>query len=227
LNLSAKNGKSKAPLSTYQKPCKQMSEANVVDGTERGHVVKVCADPNCSIHFANRHTPNPEQVAKEREQRRKELEKQRLEVTARHRLLAEILKRIGAPLGRADLALVASALLNKLDPIRKEILVRRHKLIEKTNEKVTYPQVQQAIAKLLRQADEAALSKLLIEVTLLEVVDQTSQGDADVLTATVKRLRVDVVKVHKAVEEEFAVKRAKQNSKQNSAAKKSTAKTAA
>jgi ParB family transcriptional regulator, chromosome partitioning protein len=204
-----------------------MSEAIVVDGSERGHVAKVCADPACPIHFADRHTPNPEQMAKEREQRRKELEKQRLEVTARHRLLAEILKRIGAPMGRADLALVANTLLNKLEPMRKEVLARRHKLIEKTNDKVTYPQVQQAIAKLLRQGEEVALSKLLIEVTLLDVVDLTSQGDADVLTATAKRLRVDVVKVRKAVEEQFTAKRAKHDSKQNSAAKKSAAKPAA
>jgi ParB family chromosome partitioning protein len=227
LNLSAKNGKSKAPLSPHQKPCKHMSDAIVVDGGERGQNVKVCADPACPVHFADRHAPNPEQMAKEREQRRKELEKQKLEATVRHRTLAEILKRIAAPLGRIDLALVASGLLSKLEPMRKEVLARRHKLIEKTNDKVTYPQVQQSMAKLLRQADEAALSKLLIEVTLLEVVDQTSQGDADALTATAKRLRVDVVKVRKAVEEEFAAKRAKQDGKQNSAAKKSTAKTAA
>jgi ParB family chromosome partitioning protein len=227
LNLSAKNGKSKAPLSPHQKPCKHMSEAIVVDGSERGHIVKVCADPACPVHFADRHTPNPEQMAKEREQRRKELERQKLEVTVRHRTLAEILKRIGAPMGRADLALVASGLLSKLEPIRKEVLVRRHKLVEKTNDKVTYPQVQQAIAKLIRQGDEVALSKLLIEVTLLDVVDLTSQGDADVLTATAKRLRVDTAKVRKAVEEEFAAKRAKHDSKQNSTAKKSAAKPAA
>jgi ParB family chromosome partitioning protein len=227
LNLTPKNGKSKAPLSPYQKPCKQMSEAIVVDGTERGHIVKVCTDHACPVHFADRHVPNPEQMAKERERRRKELDRQKLETTIRHRTLAEVLKRIGAPLDRADLALVASGLLNKLEPLRKEVLARRHKLIEKAEDKVTYPQVQQAIAKLLRQADEAALSKLLVELTLLEVVDQISQGDADVLTATAKRLRVDVAKVHKAVEDEFAAKRAKQDSKQNSTAKKSTAKTAA
>jgi ParB family chromosome partitioning protein len=227
LNLAAKNGKSKAPLSPHQKPCKQMSEAIVVDGTERGHIVKVCADPTCSVHFADRHTPNPEQMAKEREQRRKELERQKLETTVRHRTLAEVLKRIGSPLDRADLALVASALLNKLEPMRKEMLARRHKLIEGTASEVTYQQVQQAITKLLRQADDAALSKLLIEVALLDVVDQASQGDADVLTTTAKRHRVDVVKVRKAVEQEFAARRAKQESKQNKTAKKSAAKPAA
>ncbi len=46
LNLSAKSAKSKKPLSPYQKPCKHMSEAIVVDGTERGRTVKVCAEPN-------------------------------------------------------------------------------------------------------------------------------------------------------------------------------------
>src|SRR5208282_3975257 len=61
LNLSAKNGKSKAPLSPHQKPCKQMSEAIVVDGNERGRIVKVCADPACPVHFADRHAPKPEQ----------------------------------------------------------------------------------------------------------------------------------------------------------------------
>jgi ParB family chromosome partitioning protein len=227
LNLSAKNGKSKAPLSPHQKPCKQMSEAIVVDGTERGHIVKVCADPACPVHFADRHVPKPEQMAKEREQRRKELERQKLEATVRHRTLAEALKRIGAPLDRADLALVASGLLNKLEPMRKEVMARRHKLIEKTNDKITYPQVQQAIAKLLRQADEAALSKLLIEVTLLEVVDHPSQGDADVLNVTAKRHRVDVVKVRRAVEQEFAAKRAKQKSTQKTDAANSAAKPAA
>jgi ParB family chromosome partitioning protein len=204
-----------------------MSEAIVADGTERGHIVKVCADPTCSVHFAERHAPNPEQIAKEREQRRKELVRQKLETTVRHRTLAEVLKRIGSPLDRADLVLIASALLNKLEPLRKEMLARRHKLIEGTASAVTYQQVQQAIAKLLRQADEPALSRLLIEVTLLGIVDQAYQGDADLLTTTAKRHRVDVVKVRKAVEQEFAAKRDKQMSKQKTAAKKTAAKPAA
>ncbi|HWR15508.1 MAG TPA: hypothetical protein VN577_11815 [Terriglobales bacterium] len=131
LNLSAAKRKAQAPLSPYQKPCKQMSEAIVVDGCARGQIVKVCADTNCSIHFADRRAPDPEQMAKERARRRKELEKMRLEITIRHRMLAEVLKRIGSPLDRADLALVASALFNKLEPLRRELLARRHKLIER------------------------------------------------------------------------------------------------
>jgi len=227
LNLTAKSAKSKKPLSPYQKPCKNMSEAIVVDGTERGRTVKICAEPNCPVHFADRRAPNPEQTAKERAQRRKELERQKLETTVRHRALAEVLKRIGAPLERADLALVASTLLNKLDPLRKELLARRHKLVEGTASEVTHPQVQQAIARLLRQPDEGALSKLLVEVVLLECTDRAPTSDPDVLIATAKRHRVDVDKLRKAVEQEFTAKRAKLAAKQKTAAKKGTTKTAA
>ncbi len=78
-------------------------------------------------------------------------------MTVRHCIFAEVLKRIGSPLDRADLVLVASALLDKLEPLQKEMLARRHKLIEGTSSTVTYQQVQQATTKMLRQADEGAL----------------------------------------------------------------------
>ena len=155
------------------------------------------------------------------------MEREKIDATVRHRALAEVLKRIGAPLDRADLALVASTLLSKLDPLRKELLARRHKLVEGTASEVTHPQVQQAIARMLRQPDEGALSKLLIEVVLLECTDRAPTSDPDLLIATAKRHRVDVDKLRKAVEQEFTAKRAKLAAKQKKAAKKGTPKTAA
>jgi hypothetical protein len=80
---------------------------------------------------------------------------------------------------------------------------------------------------LLRQPDEGALSKLLIEGVLLESVDRAPTSDPDVLIATAKRHRVDVDKVRKGVEQEFTAKRAKSDAKQKKAAKKGTTKTAA
>ncbi len=221
LNLSAKSGKSKAPLSPHQKPCKQMSEAIVVDGTERGRVVKVCADPTCSVHFADRRTP--EQTAKERAERREELERQKLEATVRHRILAEVLKRVGSSLSRADLGFLATVLVNKLEPMRRERLARRHKLVEGTASEVTYPQVQQAIAKLLKQSDEAELCKLLVEIALLETVDHAPKSEPDMLMEAAKRHRLDADKLRKTVEQEFAAKRAKLETKEKKAVKKSAA----
>jgi len=64
-----------------------------------------------------------------------------------------VLKRIGAPLDRADLALVASALLNKLEPLRRNAGAR-HKLVEGSASELRTAGAA-AIARLLRQPDEA------------------------------------------------------------------------
>lgn len=220
----AKGNKSKQPLSPYQKPCKHMAEAIVVDGAERGLTVKVCAEPSCAVHFADRRTPDPAQLAKEREQRRKEIEKQKLETTVRHRVLAEVLNKVGAPLDRADLVLVASAMLEKTEPLRRETLARRHKVVDGSSSEVTYPQVQKGLARLLRQLDESGLSKLIVETALLCSVESALQDETDVLTTTAKRHRVDVAKVRKTVEAEFAARQAKQTARQKQSVQKGAAK---
>jgi ParB family chromosome partitioning protein len=211
-----KPAKSKQPLSPYQKPCKHMAEAIVVDGAERGHTVKVCAEPSCAVHFAHlaSKAPDPAQVAKEREQRRRELEKHKLETTVRHRILAEVLRKVGAPLDRADLALIANAMLERTEPLRRETLARRHKMVEGPASEVTYPQVQKGLQRLLRQSDESGLSKLIVEMVLLGSVESASPDEVDGLTATAKRHRVDMVKVRTAVQTEFAAKQAKATAKQ-------------
>jgi ParB family chromosome partitioning protein len=202
--------KSKQPLSPYQKPCKHMAEAIVVDGVERGHTVKVCAEPTCAVHFPQRNDrPTPEQLAKEREQRRKELEKRKLEATIRHRTLAEVLKKVGAPLDRADLVLIANTLLERTDPLRREALARRHKMVGGSSTEVTYPEVQKGIARLLRQLDESGLSKLIVEIVLLGSVDSHSLEGADALAISARQHRVDMTKVRSAVIAEIAAKQKK------------------
>jgi ParB family chromosome partitioning protein len=198
-----------------------MAEAIVVDGNERGHAVKVCAEPSCAVHFAHlaSKASDPVQLAKEREQRRKELEKCKLETTVRHRTLAEVLRKVGAPLDRADLVLIANATLEKVEPLRREALARRHKMVDGSTSEVTYPQVQKGLQRLLRQLDESGLSKFIVEIVLLGAVDSVSQDDADVLLSTARQHRIDVAKVRKTVETEFAAKQAKAATKQKKAVK--------
>jgi len=216
--------KSKQPLSPYQKPCKHMAEAIVVDGGERGYTAKICAEPTCAVHFADRRTPDPTQLAKGREQRRKELEKRKLEITIRHRTLAEVLRKVSAPLDRADLVLIANAMLEKTEPLRREGLARRHKMVDGSISEVTYPQVQKGLARLLRQLDESGLSKLIVEIVLLGCVESASQDETDVLTATARRHRVDVAKLGASVVAEFATKQARIAANQKKTATKSTSK---
>jgi hypothetical protein len=73
-------------LPANQKPCEKMTEAIVMDGGNRGHVVKVCVDPACRVHHPD--TPSPQQVERERAEERKRIEKEKLAITTRHRVLA-------------------------------------------------------------------------------------------------------------------------------------------
>lgn len=207
----AKPGKSKQPLSPNEKPCKHMAEAIVVEGLERGHTTKVCAEPSCTVHFPGRSNKatNEAQLAREREQRRKELEKQKLETTVRYRALAAVLRKVSAPLDRADLALIANAMLEKMEPLRREAIARRHKLVDGSTREVTFPQMQKELARLLRQLDESGLSNLLVEMALLGSVESSSQENTDALTTAARRHRVDVAKLRKDVEADLAAKQAK------------------
>jgi ParB family chromosome partitioning protein len=217
--------KAKQPLSPSQKPCKHMAEAIVVDGAERGHTAKICAESSCTVHFPQRSDrPTPDQLAKEREQRRRELEKRKFETTIRHRVLAEVLKKVSAPLDRADLVLIANAMLERTEPLRREALARRHKMVEASSKEVTYPDVQKGLARLLRQSDENGLSKLIVEIILLGRVDSPSQEGADELLNAARLHRVDVGKVRSTVTAELAAKQAKATAKQKHIAGK-TAKT--
>jgi ParB family transcriptional regulator, chromosome partitioning protein len=82
----AKTNGTGSKVAPQQKPCQKMTEAVVMDGGRRGELVKVCADLSCRVHHPD--TPSPEQVAKERAQERKRIEKEKLAITTRHRALA-------------------------------------------------------------------------------------------------------------------------------------------
>jgi ParB family chromosome partitioning protein len=210
--------KSKQPLSPYQKPCKDMAEAIVVDGVERGHTTKVCAEPTCAVHFADRRKPDPAQMAKEKDQRRKELEKRKLDTTVRHRTLAEVLKKVSSPLDRGDLVLIADSLLERTEPLRREAMAKRHKMVDGSSNEVTYPMVQKGLQRLLRQLDESGLSRLIVEIVLLGSAESTTEDDNDALLRTAKRHRVDITKVRTAVAAEFTARATKTAAKQKKTA---------
>jgi ParB family transcriptional regulator, chromosome partitioning protein len=112
--------------SANQKPCEKMVEAIVMDGGKRGQVVKVCADPACRTHHPN--MPSPQQVEKERAEERKRIQKEKLAITTRHRVLATILQRVSAPLKKADLLTVGLYLIGHLSYSQVPALAKRHKV---------------------------------------------------------------------------------------------------
>jgi ParB family chromosome partitioning protein len=191
-------------LSAVQKPCDKMTEAIVMDGGKRGQVVKVCADPACRVHHPD--TPSPQQVERERVVERRRLEKEKLAITTRHRILATILQRASAPLKKADLLTVAHYLIGHLSYSQVPSLAKRHKVEAKKDS----ASAQELFVKQVSTYDEAEFCKLLLEISLLDSAYQRSSTSRDdILFDAAKRYRVDTEKLQKSVAKEFAAKRDK------------------
>ena len=143
-------------------------------------------------------------------QERKRIEKEKIAITARHRILAAILERVSAPLKKADLLTIAQHVLASVPYNRLPLLAKRHKLeIEKSS---TSPV--ELLAKYVSRYDESDLSRLLLEITLLESAYRSGgDPDSDVLLSTAKRYRIDAEKLHKAVAQKFAAKQKKKEKK--------------
>ena len=211
------NGAS-AKLPANQKPCVKMAEAIVMDGGKRGQVVKVCADPTCRVHHPD--TPSPQQVERERAEERKRIEKEKLAITTRHRVLATILQRLSPPLKKADLLAVAHYLIGHLSYSQVPALAKRHQVEPKKDS----ASAQELLAKQVSKYDETELCKLLLEISLLDSAYQRSNSTRDdVLMDAAKRYRVDTEKLQKAVPAELATKRDKKTKRNAKAPSKSAA----
>jgi ParB family chromosome partitioning protein len=215
----AKTNGSATKQPPIQKPCDKMTEAIVMDGGNRGQTIKVCADPACRVHHPD--TPSPQQVERERAEERKRIEKEKLAITTRHRILATILQRVTAPLKKADLLAIAHYLIGHLSYSQVPALAKRRKVEAKKDS----ASAQELLAKQADTYDESELCKLLLEISLLDSAYQRSTASRDdVLMDAAKRYRVDTEKLQKAVAEELAAKR---NKKTKATAKPNGRKTAA
>ena len=200
----AKTNGAATKLSPVQKPCEKMAEAIFMDGGKRGQVVKVCADPACRTHHPD--TPSPQQLERERAEGRKRIEKEKLAITTRHRILATILQRVSAPLKKADLLTVAEYLIGHLSYSQVPVLAKRHKIEAKKDS----ASAQELLAKQVSKYDEAEHCRLLLEISLLDSAYQRSSSSRDdILIDAAKRYRVDAEKLQKSVLADLAAKRDK------------------
>ena len=176
-----------------------------MDGGRRGQMVKICPDSACRVHHPN--APKPEQIERERMEERKRIQREKLVITTRHRILAAILERVSAPFKKADLLLVAEAVIDYLPHNQALLLGKRHRIETKEES----DSVQEQLTKLASRWDEATLCRFLFESSLLPAAYHPPhrKEDADALMATATRYRVDTAKLQKAVAAEFAAKREK------------------
>ena len=194
------------PKNKYQqaapeyKTCKYTTEAIVADGSEKGEIRKVCANPDCPVHHPKKQRRQVEANAAmkaEEEKRRRE------EATAQAtglRVLAAIGEAVPVRLMKRDLLFVAERLANLLDENRLAILARQHGIRQKRDD----GGVAKTLAAFLRRADDSTLGRVVVESAILLAASHgnATQALRDAATA----YKVDTDAIAAKVRQELAAK---------------------
>ncbi len=180
------------------KVCKFTTEAIITEGSEVGTIHKVCANPSCPVH-------HPKQKQDRDDQRWKaEQEKQRKEQAIANATGLRVLSAIGSAvpvrLLKRDLLFVIERMVSVLDESRIEMLARQHGIRQKRDD----GGIKKAFAAYLRRADEATLSRALVESSILLAASRGSSSTILKDAATV--YEVDAEAITSKVRQEFAAK---------------------
>jgi ParB family transcriptional regulator, chromosome partitioning protein len=172
-----------------EKLCAHVTTAIHADGIDKGRLVKVCADLTCKVHFGER-----QQEEKQRLQWKAEKtaanQKAKQTLAFRHRLLADVLKRVKPQFGTEELRMVAQFILRSLSPELACRLAKRHGF---QNPKDAHDwQMAEKARTLYKKADAAALAVLIFEAMLLGAAGSgTAHKDDDPLADAVRLYKVD------------------------------------
>ncbi len=199
-----------------QRPCERMADAIVMDGGKRGEIVKVCADPSCRIHHGNR--PSPQELERERAEERKRIEKEKLAITIRHRILAAVLKTLAPPFKKADVLLLVRFIVSRLQFAQVLQIAKRHRVEVDANTGAP----ERDLLKDVSRFEDAELWRFMLELSLLDSAYRLpGKGAEDDLLSTARRYRLDTDKIEKEVAQKLFAKRKKSGPKPN--AKKTVA----
>src|SRR5581483_4531867 len=110
------------------KTCKYTTEAIVTEGTDKGELRKVCANPECPVHHPKRQQQQQRNHADaafraEQEKRRRE---ETIAQTTGLRVLRAIGETVPVRLMKRDLLFVAERLTAMLDERKLAMLIRQH-----------------------------------------------------------------------------------------------------
>ena len=176
---------------------------------DKGRLVKVCADPNCKIHFGDRQQEEKQRLAWIEERKAANCNVKRT-VNLRHRILAEVLKRVRAPLGNEALRLVARFVLGSLSHDLARRLAKRHGL--EPSKKGQDWELAEKARSLHKTANGAALAALIFEAMLLAIAADSTETKEDLLTDSARLYKVDVKALRAAVAKAEKEKESKKKS---------------
>ncbi|MGH9606953.1 MAG: hypothetical protein ACRD3N_14785 [Terracidiphilus sp.] len=196
------------PRNKYQqdapeyKTCKRTTEAIVAEGSQKGEIRKVCANPDCPVHHAKRLRQRTQVTdAGMKAQQEKQCREEALAQATGLRVLKAIGDAVPVRLMKRDLLFVVGRLTAMLDERRVAALIRQHGIGK--------PKGWEAPAKLLAaflpKAEESKLGRILVETAIL--LSMHNQADtATVLRDAAQTYKADVDTISASVKQEFAAK---------------------
>src|SRR6185437_7680361 len=148
------------------KTCKYTTEAIVSDGIDKGEIRKVCTETNCPVHHPKKQSSTDDAKSKaEQEKQRKETA---MANTTGIRILAAITAAVPVRLVKRDLLFVVERLASLLDENRLAVVARQHG-IKKAKDGDS---IGKLFAAYLRRAEESALGRLLVEITIFHAASR-------------------------------------------------------
>jgi len=194
------------PKNKYQqdapeyKTCKFVTEAIVADGTDKGELRKVCANPDCPVHHPKKQQRRVQADAIAKAAQEKQRREEAIANTTGIRVLAAIADAVPVRLMKRDLLFVVERLAGLLEERRLEIVARQHGIKrEKDSDPLT-----KLFAAYLRRAEESVLGSVLVELTIL--LTAARQQTTQVLRDAAALYKVDTDVIAAKVKQEFAAK---------------------
>lgn len=169
----AKKGKEARP---EQRLCDHLKPAIYADGMEKGRLVKVCAEPSCKVHFREQQQRDKQRLQFKAEKTAAN-RKMKQTISFRHRLMADVLKRVKPQFGTEEMRMVACFALRSL---RHELacrLAKRHGL-QNPKDARDYEMAEKA-RTLYKKADASGLAVLIYEAMLLGSAERTTESKED------------------------------------------------
>jgi ParB family transcriptional regulator, chromosome partitioning protein len=169
----SKKGKEARP---EEKLCTHLTAAIHADGMDKGRLVKVCADRACKVHFGDRQQEEKQRLQWKAEKKAAN-RKAKQTLAFRHRLLADVLKRVKPQLGTEQLRMVTQFVLRSLSHELVCRLAKRHGL---QNPKDAHDwQMAEKARALYEKADADGLTVLIFEAMLIGSAGSATENEDD------------------------------------------------
>jgi ParB family chromosome partitioning protein len=183
------------------KTCKFTTEAIVTEGSEKGKLRRVCANPDCPVHHARKHPVTADAVIKAEQEKLRHEEV--MAQTTGLRVLSAIIDAVPVRLMKRDLLFVVEHLAAMLDERRLTIVLRQHGIGKAKASVAENPA--KMLAAFIRKADESTLGRLLVEIVILQTAHSPNDS-GKVLKEAADLYKVDVNAITTKVKQEFAAR---------------------